>query len=37
MAIKTTTNDNLKDILRRNGLKRCQDELKNEWKKLKKK
>ena len=27
-------NDNLKDILRRNGLKRCHDKLKNEWKKL---
>ena len=39
MAIKWffNKNDNLKDILRRNGLKRCQDKLKNEWKKLKKK
>ena len=30
-------NDNLKDILMRNGLKRRQDKLKNEWKKLQKK
>ena len=39
MAIKWffNKNDNLKDILRRNGLKRCQDKLKNEWKKSKKK
>ena len=39
MAIKWffNKNDNLKDIRRRNGLKRCQDKLKNEWKKLKKK
>ena len=39
MAIKWffNKNDNLKDILRRNGLKRCQDKLKNEWKNLKKK
>ena len=39
MAVKWffNKNDNLKDILRRNGLKRCQDNLKNEWRKLTKK